>query len=435
VNTGEALVSLDAATGDALATGDVVNTASRLQSAAPEGRLVVGDTTYRGTRHAIVYEPLEPVAAKGKTEPVGAWLALEPAAAPAERPLTETPFVGRSRELELMRSAWTRCLTELRPHLVTVIGPPGIGKSRLCREFSAQVGADDGRILRGRCLPYAEQVGYQAFSHLVYAACGILESDGPAAAREKLKRGVERLMPEDERAETFRHLALVLGIAPDDEVPQMQLLFFAARRFMECSGLEQPTVFVFEDIHWAQASELALLQYLAQHLRDSAVMIIAAARPELLDEHPTWGAGLTAQTTIPLEPLQPQHAEVLASHVMRAMGESRFDISRVVDTAGGNPLFLEELAASLLELGTTQDLPVTVREAIAARIDALPADARTALLSAGVSGRHSGVASSPRLQISTTSTVRLRSSKPATSSATIRRASSRATSNSRLSTC
>ncbi len=387
VNTGEAVVSLDAATGDALATGDVVNTASRLQSAAPAGRVIVGEATYRASRQTIAYEPFEPVDAKGKSEPVAAWLAVEPAAAPAERPLTATPLIGRRRELELMQSAWSRSVTESRPHVVTVIGPPGIGKSRLCREFSEQVATDNGRILRGRCLPYAEQVGYQAFSRLVYAACGILESDAPPVARDKLKLAVERLLPDDETAETFRHLALVLGLAPDADVPEMQLLFFAARRFMERAGLQQPTVFVFEDIHWAQPSEIALLEYLAQHLRDSPVMIVAAARPELLDAHPSWGAGLAAQTTIPLDPLQAQDAEVLATHVVRALGEPRFDLARVVETAGGNPLFLEELTASLLELGTTQDLPVTVREAIAARIDALPADARTALLAAAVVGK------------------------------------------------
>jgi class 3 adenylate cyclase/tetratricopeptide (TPR) repeat protein len=386
VNTGEAVVSLESGRGDALATGDVVNTASRLQSAAPEGRLIVGDETHRATRHAIRYDPLAPVDAKGKTEKLRAWLAVEPVAAPADRPLAETPLLGRSRELELMRSVWSRSLSERRPHLVTVLGPPGIGKSRLCREFSWHVHADGGRIFRGRCLPYEEQVGYQGFSRLVYAACGILESDPPPAAREKLERAVERLMPSDEAAESLNHLALLLGLAPDAEVPQVRLLFFAARRFIECVGLEQPTVFVFEDIHWAQDSEIALLEYLGQHVRDSPAMIVAAARQELLDAHPSWGTGLGAHATIPLEPLQPTDAEALAAHAARAAGVPEVDVARVVETAGGNPLFLEELTASLAEVGSGA-LPVTVREAIAARIDALPADARGTLLSAAVVGK------------------------------------------------
>ena len=387
VTTGDAVVSLDAGHGEALATGDVVNTAARLQSAAPEGRLLVGAETYGATRHAFVYEAHEPVVAKGKEEPVPAWLAVEPRVGGAEATRAETPLVGRDRELELMRSAWGRCVAELRPHVVTVLGPPGIGKSRLCREFAAAASADGGRVLRGRCLPYEEQAGYQAFSRLVGDVAGILESDEPAVARGKLAAAVERLLPETERTETARYLSLLLGLSPDDEVPQMLLLFLAARRFVECIGLEQPTVFVVEDIHWAQTSEIALLEYLGRHVRDAPVMLVAAARPELLDSHPTWGAGLSAQSTIPLDPLRQEEARQLAAQLVAASGAERVDVGRVVEAAGGNPLFLEELAASLAEAGDADALPVTVREAIAARIDALPPDARAALLSAAVVGK------------------------------------------------
>ncbi len=384
VNTGEAVVSVDGPTGDPLAMGDVVNTASRLQSAAPEGRLLVGAETYRASRNAIRYEPQEAIDAKGKAEAVEAWLAVAPVGDGGERATRATPLVGRSRELDLMQSAWDRCLSERHPHLVTVLGPPGIGKSRLCHEFSALVAGSGGRILRGRCLPYEEQVGYQAFSRLVAAASGILGSDEPEVARATLQAAVGRLMPEDEAAETSRYLALLLGFAPDDAAQQPLLLFFAARRFLECVGLEQPTVFVFEDLHWAEPSEIALLGYLIQHLRDSPVMLVATARPELLDEHATWGAGLAAQTTIPLDPLPAEDATALAARLLPR--RDGVDLSRVVETAGGNPLFLEELVASIAELGTGADLPVTVREAIAARIDALPADARAALLSGAVVG-------------------------------------------------
>jgi class 3 adenylate cyclase len=385
VETGEAVVSLGAAQGDALATGDVVNTASRLQSAAPEGRLLVGGETYRATRHAIRYEPFGPVDAKGKERAVDTWLAVEPLAGPAERALRETPLVGRSRELELMLSVWRRSVTELRPHLVTVLGPPGIGKSRLCLEFSTEVRGDGGRILRGRCLPYEEQVGYQAFSRLVYAFAGILESDEPEASRQKLRLAVDRLMSEPEAGETFRYLAVLLGLSREHEVPQVLLLFFAARRFLERVGLAEPTVFVFEDIHWAESSEIALLEYLARHLRDSPVMLVATARPELLDQQPTWGAGVTGLATISLDPLPLQHAEALAVRLIEEVGGLSFEVPRVVEAAGGNPLFIEELAASLVEI-ESEGLPVTVRETIAARIDALPPDARHVLLAASVVG-------------------------------------------------
>jgi class 3 adenylate cyclase/tetratricopeptide (TPR) repeat protein len=384
VNTGDALVSLDTQDGGALATGDVVNTASRLQSSAPTGRLIVGAETYRATRHAIRYAELPAVEAKGKAQAVAAWLAEETAGPPADRKV-ERPLVGRSRELELIRSFWTRTLEEHRPHLITLVGPPGIGKSRLCWEVRNLVASGGGRVLRGRCLPYEDQAGYQAFSRLVHELSGILESDPPDVAREKLRRTVEELLPAAEVDETTRYLSLLLGLAPEEDVAQVLLLYFAARRFIECAGLAQPTVFVFEDIHWAQSSELALLEYLARHVRDSPVMLVAAARPELLDAQPTWGAGLTAQTTIMLEPLSPLEAGALAAEIVGHAGD--IDVARLVEVAGGNPLFLEELAASIVEQGDGSRLPVTVREAIAARIDALPADARNALLSAAVIGK------------------------------------------------
>ena len=388
VNTGEAIVSVDhARAGGALATGDVVNTAARLQTAAPAGRLVVGADTYRATRNVIRYDPLQPVSAKGKSQPVAAWLAVEATAEPAQRPLARTPLHGREREVELLRSVWSRALEERRSHLVTLLGPPGIGKTRLSEEVAAFVATAGGRILRGRCLPYEETTGYQAFSGVVYQAAGILESNPADVAWTKLTSAVGELVPANEAAETARYLALLLGLGADDEVPQAHFLFFAARRFVECVGDLQPTVFVFEDVHWADASELALLHYLAQHVRDAPVLLIAVARPELLDRHPTWGTGLAAQTTIPLEPLPPEAARALALDLVETAGMRSLAPDRLVDVAGGNPLFLEELAASVAEAGAGDELPVTVREAIAARIDAMPAPARNTLLAAAVIGK------------------------------------------------
>ena len=387
VNTGEAVVSLGSTAGEALAMGDVVNTASRLQSAAPTGRVIVGVETHRATRQAIRYEAVSPVEAKGKAQPVEAWLAVEPITAPADRPLASTTLVGRDRELELMRSIWSRAVTEKRPHLITVVGPPGIGKSRLCQEVSAMVAGADGRVLRGRCLPYGEQSGYQGFSFLVRDACGIIASDPPAVAREKLAHTVREVMPEDETVDTARYLLLLLGLAPEDEAQDQLLLFFAARRFLECLGLAQPTLLVFEDVHWAKPSEIELLAHLSQRLRESPLLLVALTRPELLDSQPGWGSGLVAQTTILLDPLGPADAAELATKIVQEATGRSFDLPRLIEIAGGNPLFLEELAASVVELGDGNELPVTVREAISARIDALPADVRSALLSAAVVGR------------------------------------------------
>jgi class 3 adenylate cyclase/tetratricopeptide (TPR) repeat protein len=386
VNTGDAVVAMgDDRGGEALAIGDVVNTASRLQTAAPEGRLIVGDETYRATRNAIGYEPLDPVEAKGKAEPVQAWLALEPLGGPAERPIAAHPLVGRDREVDLMRTLWTRTLEERRPHLVTLVGPPGIGKSRLCREVAALVERDGGQVLRGRCLPYGEQTGYQAFPQIVRAASGIFESDSADFAREKLKRALEELLPPDEVADNNRHLGLLLGLGVGDDTADSKLLFFAARRFAEATALVRSTLLVFEDIHWAQTSELDLLEYLATFTRDAPVLFVAPARAELLDLRPGWGSGL-AQTTIALDPLGEAAAAELAGHLLAATGEA-VDPTRLVEVAEGNPLFLEELAASVAERGEEGALPVTVREAIASRIDAIPENARAALLSAAVIGK------------------------------------------------
>lgn len=386
VNTGDAIVAVAGERGgETLAIGDVVNTASRLQTAAPEGRLIAGEEAYRATRNTIRYEPLDPIAAKGKVEPVQAWLALEPLGAPAERPIVAHPLVGRESEIDLMRTLWTRTLDERRPHLVTVVGPPGIGKSRLCREVATFVETDAGRVLRGRCLPYGEQSGYQAFPQIVRAACGILESDSADLAREKLRRALEDLLPPDEVAESNRHLGLLLGLGVGDAATDSKLLFFAARRFAEATALVQPTLLVFEDIHWAQTSELDLLEYLATFTRDAPVLFVAPARPELVDVRPGWGSGL-AQTTIALDPLGKAVAAELAGHLLEAAGEV-VDPTRLVEIAEGNPLFLEELAASVAERGEGGALPVTVREAIASRIDAIPENARAALLSAAVIGK------------------------------------------------
>jgi class 3 adenylate cyclase/tetratricopeptide (TPR) repeat protein len=386
VNTGEAVVAVSAErTGEALATGDVVNTAARLQSAAPTGRLIVGAETYRATRHAIRYDELDAVEAKGKAEPVRAWIAVEASLAPAERPIATNSLVGRSRELDLIHSLWDRAITERRPQLVTLLGPPGIGKSRLCHEVANVVAGAGGRIVRGRCLPYGEQTGYQAFAHLVRGAAGILDTDAPDPAREKLDRLVADVVPALEADEVRRHLAVLLGIGGDEDVDRQRLLFYSARRFVEHMGLAVPTLLVFEDIHWAQTSELDLLEYLAKHVSDTAVLVVALARPDLLDERPAWGSGLVAQITIPLEPLAAADAARLVSDSIGA--GSSFDVARLVEIAEGNPLFLEELAASVVEGGDTAALPVTVREAIASRIDAMPAEARAVLLSAAVVGR------------------------------------------------
>jgi class 3 adenylate cyclase len=389
VNTGEAVVAMGSRpdSGEALALGDVVNTASRLQTSAPVGRLVVGEETYRATRNVIRYQELEPIDAKGKSEPVEAWLALEPIGAPAERPATTAPLVGRSRELAMLDSIWERAAAELRPHLVTIVGPTGIGKSRMAAEIVSRIEATGARSVRGRCLPYG-QTGYRAFAEQVRQVTGIFESDPSSEAKAKLETRVRSLLGSDEAAEMTRLLGTMIGLGSGDEPAEEPVqLFFAARRFVEQVALEQPTVFVFEDIHWADPAQLDLLEYLASHVRDAPATLLALARSELLEVRPGWGSGVLGATTIPLETLSPVDSASIASYLLSGGGDLSA-VERLVEVAEGNPLFIEELAASLLDRGPSDELPTTVRAAIASRIDALPADARATLLAASVVGKH-----------------------------------------------
>jgi class 3 adenylate cyclase/tetratricopeptide (TPR) repeat protein len=389
VNTGEAVVALGsrAESGEALALGDVVNTAARLQTSAPQGGLIVGEETYRGTRRVFRYERLVSIEAKGKRDPVPAWLVVEPMTAATPHPSIAPRLIGREREMDLLRSIWERAVTERHPNLVTVLGPPGIGKTRLAREISSLVQDRGYRVLSGRSLPYENTGVYGAFAQQVKQVAGIFEQDPPDAMRRKIAARVEALVPAEEASEVTRSLSLLLGLGVDEPVDERTLMFFSARRFLEQLTAEEPTLLVFEDVHWASAGELDLIEYLAGRARESALVIIALARPELLDVRSGWGGGGMASSTIVLEPLSESAASSIAA---RWVGEgiAPADLERLIEVAEGNPLFVEELAAALaggMRLGS--ELPTTVRVAIAARIDALPPAERAALLDASVVGK------------------------------------------------
>ena len=388
VNTGEAVVALGSRpeSGEALAIGDVVNTASRLQTSAPTGGLLVGEETYRATRNVIRYEPLEPIQAKGKRDPVEAWLALAPIGAPAERPATTAPLVGRTREVDLVTSIWERAVAEQRPHLITIVGPTGIGKTRIATEIVERVEASGGRALQGRCLPYG-QTGYRAFADQVRQVAGIFESEAALDAMPKLAERLREVAGPDAADETLPLLATLIGMGSDEGRPEEPVqLYFAARRFVEGLTLEQPTVFVFEDIHWADPAQLDLLEYLASHVREVPALFLALARSELLEVRPNWGSGVLGHTTIPLEALSPIDSAAIASYLLSGQGDLSW-VERLVEVSEGNPLFIEELAASLVDGRSSDELPTTVRAAIASRIDALPTGPRATILAASVIGK------------------------------------------------
>ena len=385
VNTGEALVTIDARPehGEAMVAGDVVNTASRLQGAAPVNGVIVGAETYRLTRDAIVYEPLDPVTAKGKADAVEVWLAVEASTPVGERRASRAPLVGRTRELDVLRGIWERTAAERRPHLVTVLGQAGVGKTRLATEFSSNVQELGGRTIRGRSLPYRESSAYFAFALQVKQLCGIYETDSPEVALGKLREQVETLVGSG-CGEVAEHLAILLGLDPEHSVADRETLFFSVRVFIEAVAREGPTMLVFEDLHWADTSLLDLIELLAARLRDLPILILALARPDLLDARPGWGGGLSQYSALPLEPLSADESRVLARHLL-ANGAS----DAVAENAEGNPLFIEQLAATMLETSTggRMSLPNSIRGLLAARLDALPQDERSLLLDAAVVGK------------------------------------------------
>src|SRR6478752_3485602 len=377
VNTGEAVVTLSArpGLGEAMVAGDVVNTASRLQQHAPVGEVVVGEETYRATRAAIEYEPVEAVTAKGKSAPIAAWRAVAASSAAGARDLSSSPFVGREREIGLLDATWERVERERHPHLITVLGTPGVGKSRLTAEFTERVRSRGGRVVRGRCLPYRERSAYGALAQQVKELAGIFDSDDVDVAVGKLRSLVERLVGKEEAEVVAGHIAILLGFETKATTPDRDSLFQSVRVFVEAGARDEATAFIFEDIHWADPALLDLIELLATRLHDL---------PELLDARPAWGGGLVAYNALPLEPLGGSDAAQLALHLLGADTKA----AQVAEAGEGNPLFIEQLAAVLQEGGEeAESLPTTVRGLVAARLDALPVEERDVILDASIAGR------------------------------------------------
>src|SRR5581483_5380666 len=233
VNTGEALVTLGArpSHGEAMVAGDVVNTAQRLQQAAPVDGVLVGDVTHEATQSAVEYTPADDVSARGKKLPVRAWIAVR--AKTGEGRDFSSTFVGRSRELALLRDVWGQVTEHRAPHLVTIVGEAGLGKSRLASEFMREVDEHGGFSVRGRTLPYRESSAYGAFGSQLKQLCRIFESDSTATAREKLRAKVSTMVDPGSADEVAGHLAILIGLAPEASVADRETLFFSIRVFIE----------------------------------------------------------------------------------------------------------------------------------------------------------------------------------------------------------
>jgi class 3 adenylate cyclase len=386
VNTGEAVVSLAArpALGESMVAGDVVNTAARLQAAAPLNGVVVGEETYLATRNAIAYEPTEPVIAKGKEHPVPAWVALRTLTEAGVRPVARSGIVGRDGELSILGAVWERVTRERLPHLVTVVGPAGVGKTTLAGEFSRRAAETGARVVTGRSLPYRESGTYGALAAQVMKLGDVFESDASDVVASKLRTRTAALLSgtEADADAVAGHLGVIVGVDAGTAPADRDSLFYSVREFLEATAREQPTVFVFEDVHWADANLLDLVVALGGLLRRLPILFLTLARPELLDVRPNWGAGLPEHSSLTLGPLGEAHAREL---VVRRLGDGS-QADEVLGLAEGNPLFIEQLAASIDEVAPGS-LPTTIREIVAARLDALPRDERSLLLDAAVVGK------------------------------------------------
>ena len=281
-----------------MASGDVVNTAARLQAAAPVDGILVGETTYYATDRAISYTEAEPVVAKGKANPVAAWRALEARAAlgvdVVQRPTSG--LVGRREELDLMLDALRRCRAERAVQLVTLVGVPGIGKSRLVWELFQAVDADPDFITwrQGRSLPYGDGVTYWALGEMLNAQAGILDSDTAEQAEEKLRATVADLIADPaERSWVEEHARALAGLGSLDASggDRASEATAAWRRFFEALADRQPLVLVFEDLHWADDALLDFVDHLVEWSSGVPMLVVCTTRPELLDRRRGWGGG------------------------------------------------------------------------------------------------------------------------------------------------
>jgi class 3 adenylate cyclase/tetratricopeptide (TPR) repeat protein len=396
VNTGEALVSIDASPGESegMVAGDVMNTAARLQSAAPVDGILVGEQTYRATDRQIVYRDADPVDAKGKAAPVPVWEALEArsrlgvdlgGAGRAE-------LVGRDAELDLLLDALTRSRRERSTQLVTLVGVPGIGKSRLVYELSRAVHEDDELIAwrQGRSLPYGEGVSFWALGEIVKAHAGVLESDSADVTEVKLAEATTVLTDRIEREWVERHLRPLVGLSGDElsASDRRGESFAAWRRFLEAVAEGGPSVLVFEDLHWADDGLLDFVDGLVDWVDGVSLLVVCTSRPELLDRRPGWGGGKRNATTISLAPLDDDATALLVLALLeRPLLEAETQ-QALVERAAGNPLYAEEFVR-MLEAGGSVDggLPETVQGIVAARIDLLPEGEKRLVQHAAVLGK------------------------------------------------
>ncbi|HXQ95595.1 MAG TPA: adenylate/guanylate cyclase domain-containing protein [Candidatus Acidoferrales bacterium] len=402
VLTGEAAVTIGA-TNQGMVAGDIVNTASRLQSAAAPGTVLVGEATERAASGAIVFEVAGDHALKGKTVPVPAWRALRVVAQRGGRNRSETleaPFVGRDEELRQLKELFQTTNRERRPRLVSVIGPAGIGKTRLAWEFLKYL---DGLLDRvwwhaGRSPAYGDGITFWALGEMVRGRAGLAEADDEATTRARIAETVRAHVPDTAEPEWIESALLAL-LGVDVQIGPDQL-FAAWRTFFEGLAASSPVVMVFEDLHHADQGLLDFIDHLMEWSRGVPITVITLARPELLDRRPDWGAGKRSFASIYLEPLPPLEMGRLLAGLVPGLPQKA--VASIVARADGVPLYAVETVRMLLAqgrlvlegeayrpIGTLDDVavPETLAALIAARLDVLDPLDRALVEDAAVLGQ------------------------------------------------
>lgn len=418
INTGEAVT---AARDDRqfMVSGDAVNIAARLQQGAEPGEVVVGPLTEQLTRSVIDYEPRAAVAAKGKTEPLIAFRALRPRTEVPQQargvPGLHAPLIGRRRELRLLVDTFARTAEDRRPHLFTLVGAAGVGKSRLVTEALAALSGSGARLLRGRCLPYGRGITYWPLIEMVRQDTAITIADDREAALAKLDRWVGELLSGDAQIPAVRsRLAVMLGfVASSEGMPDTPAdrvdkeIAWGVRRYLEAVAKGAPTIVVVDDLQWAEPPVVRLIEELAERSLNAPLLVVCVARPEFLEAHPGWGTGKPNSTTITLDPLDPAETGTLIATLLEIEALPDGLRSQIIDRSAGTPLFCEEFIRMLIDEGRlvrdgaswravglvdTIRVPDSVQAVLAARLDGLPEAEKTVLQAASVVGERFGVA-------------------------------------------
>ncbi|HMI98635.1 MAG TPA: adenylate/guanylate cyclase domain-containing protein [Gaiellaceae bacterium] len=395
VNTGE-VVAGDSSGGQKFATGDAVNVAKRFEQAAQPNEILLGESTYRLVRDAVTVEPVEPLELKGKKEPVAAYRLLDVGAEPrgTGRRL-DAPMIGRDNERALLEQAYSRVVREQSCHLFTLLGPAGVGKSRLAAEVVNQIG-DDATVLVGRCLPYGEGITFWPLVEIVRQAARLEEGDSPQEARSK----IEALLGDAEDAPTIAQrvgeaVGFGSGLVSSEET------FWGVRKLFEALARLRPLIVVLDDIHWAEPTFLDLVEHVGDWARE-AILVLCLARSDLIDQRPTWGGGKFNATSILLEPLSEEESALLIENLLGRSGLSGEAIERIAQAAEGNPLFVEEMVGMLIDEGLLEarngewiakeglgdvSVPPTIHALLAARLDRLDGSEREVIQRASVEGK------------------------------------------------